>query len=262
MNNLLEIKNLSVCFDTSDGLVRAVDGVSLNVGRGEVVALVGGSGSGKTVTALSVLKLLDRPGRISGGEIFLDGVDVLKMKDDEVRKIRGAKASMIFQEPMTSLNPVFTIGDQIIETMLVHKRAARKSDARDRAVELLELVKIHDASSRLSAYPHELSGGQRQRVMIAMSLACNPRLLIADEPTTALDVTVQAQILELLGDLRRRLGLSILFITHDFGIVAQFADRVYVMQHGKVVEEGDVFEIFSKPKHEYTQKLLCAVPVF
>lgn len=255
---LLEIKNLRTHFYTDSGIIRAVDGVNLSLDKGETVAIVGGSGSGKTILALSCLRLVPEAGRIVSGEILFNGVDLLKLPLSEMRKIRGARISMIFQEPMTALNPVFTVGNQIIETILAHN--AEKA-AEEKAIELLNLVGIGDPHKKLACYPHELSGGQRQRVMIAMALACKPDILIADEPTTALDVTIQAQILDLLNELRGKLGMAVLFITHDFGIVAQTADRVYVMHDGKVVEEGCVDDVFAAPRHEYTKKLLAAVPI-
>ena len=257
---LLEIKNLHTYFDTDDGIVKAVDGVDVQVEKGEVVAVVGGSGSGKTILALSILGLVPEPGMIIHGSILFDGKDLVRLSKNELRKVRGAGISMIFQEPMTSLNPVFTIGNQIEEAITVHNRAMPGEDVEKRAMELLNLVGIPEPESRLKNYPHEMSGGMRQRVMIAMALACKPKLLIADEPTTALDVTIQAQILELLVELKDRLDMSIVFITHDLGIVAQLAGRVYVMHHGKVVESGRTTDIFKNPKDDYTKKLLAAVP--
>jgi ABC-type dipeptide/oligopeptide/nickel transport system ATPase component len=258
---LLEIKNLRTYFYTDAGIVKAVDGVSISLDKGEVTALVGGSGSGKSVLALSILRLVPEPGHIVGGEVIYNGTDLTKLTHQKMRDIRGRGISMIFQEPMTSLNPVFTVGDQITEAILTHERGISGRAALGRAAELLRLVGIPEPASRLSSYPHEMSGGMRQRVMIAMALACRPDVLIADEPTTALDVTIQAQILELLEGLQARLGMAVLLITHDFGIVAQAAKRVYVMHEGRVVESGAVGDIFARPAHEYTKKLLAAVPV-
>jgi ABC-type dipeptide/oligopeptide/nickel transport system ATPase component len=261
MKMLLDIKNLSTHFSTDSGIVRAVDGVSLSVAKGEVVSIVGGSGSGKTVLGLSILRLVNEPGRIAAGEIIFDGVDLLKLPLPEMRKLRGRKISMIFQEPMTSLNPVFTIGEQIDEAIRIHNPKISKHEAKENVCEMLNLVGIADPARRSSCYPHEFSGGMRQRAMIAMALSCRPGLLIADEPTTALDVTIQSEILKLLENLQAKFGMSIILITHDFGIVAEIADRVYVMHNGKVVEDGDVRQIFGAPKDEYTKKLLAAVPV-
>jgi len=257
----LEIKNLSTYFYSGSGITKAVDDVSLSVDKGEVVAIVGGSGSGKTVLSLSILRLVPEPGKIIGGEILYKGEDLVKLPIAGLRKIRGKGISMIFQEPMTSLNPVFTIGNQLIESLAVHNNGLSKKEYDDEAVELLNMVGISDPVKKLGAYPHELSGGMRQRVMIAMALACRPDILIADEPTTALDVTIQAQILELLKELQKKIDMTIILITHDFGIVAQTADRVYVMHDGKVVEEGMTVDIFKTPREEYTKKLLAAVPV-
>lgn len=257
---LLEIRDLSVTFRNGDGTTLSVDHVSLSILRGETVALVGESGSGKSVTALSVLKLLSYPpASHPSGEILFKGEDLLKADEDALRKVRGNAVTMVFQEPMTSLNPLHTVERQIGEILSLHKGLSGET-ARKRIVELLEEVGIRDAASRLSSYPHQLSGGQRQRVMIAMALANEPDLLIADEPTTALDVTVQAQILKLLKDLQRTRGMAILFITHDLNIVRAIADRVCVMTEGKIVEQGPVVEIFQNPHHAYTQKLLAAEP--
>lgn len=258
---LLEIKNLRTYFYTDAGIIKAVDGASLSVEKGEVVAIVGGSGSGKTVLALSILRLVSEPGHIVGGEIIYKGIDLTKLGPDRLQDIRGKGISMIFQEPMTSLNPVFTVGNQIVEAILTHEKGVSNNEAFERSIELLNLVGIPEPKSRLASYPHEMSGGMRQRVMIAMALACKPDILIADEPTTALDVTIQAQILDLLGELQARLGMAVILITHDFGIVAQTAQRVYVMHDGKIVESGGVENIFKRPGHEYTKKLLAAVPV-
>ena len=257
---LLSVRDLSVAFTQGGQSSTAVDRVSFDIGRGETVALVGESGSGKSVTALSVLKLLPYPSASHpSGTVLFKGADLLSQGENELRKVRGNKVTMIFQEPMTSLNPLHTIEQQIVEVLSLHQ-GMRDQQARKRTIELLHEVGIRDPERRLGAYPHQLSGGQRQRVMIAMALANEPELLIADEPTTALDVTVQAQILELLADLKARLGMSMLFITHDLGIVRKIADRVCVMTHGKIVEMGPTEEIFSNPQHEYTRHLLAAEP--
>jgi len=257
---LLEVRNLKVCFDTDNGTVTSVDGVSFHVDRGETLAIVGESGSGKSVTALSIMRLIQTPpGRIAGGEILFRGRDLLKLEERELRTIRGNEISMIFQEPMTSLNPVFTVGDQIAEAIMIHQKKTRAEAAR-LAVQMLDLVEIPEPAQRAQSYPHQLSGGQRQRVMIAMALSCNPKLLIADEPTTALDVIIQAQILDLIKKLQREFGASVIFITHDLGIVAEIADRVVVMQNGRVVEQNDTRAVFEAPSHPYTQRLLAAVP--
>lgn len=257
---LLEVENLTTCFDTEDGLVTPVDSVSFSIGRGETMGLVGESGCGKSVTSLSIMRLIPSPpGRIASGKVILDGEDLLSKTIHEMDEIRGYKASMIFQEPMTSLNPVFTVGNQIVETIMRHQKA-NKADARARAIEMLKLVGIPSAESRLDDYPHQLSGGMRQRVMIAMALSCNPRLLIADEPTTALDVTIQAQILDLLESLQERLGMSVLLITHALGVVAEVADRVAVMYAGQIVEEADTGSLFSRPMHPYTLGLMESIP--
>lgn len=257
---LLEIRNLVTAFTTGAQRVAAVDDVSLSLGAGKTLALVGESGCGKSVTALSILRLLPNPpARIEQGQILFEGVDLLGLEESAMRRIRGDRIAMIFQEPMTSLNPVFTIGYQLIEAIRLHRSRTRKQAA-DRAVELLELVGIPSPAERVHDYPHRLSGGMRQRVMIAMALACDPRLLIADEPTTALDVTVQAQILELLQRLQQQLDMGILFITHDLGIVAEFAERVAVMYAGRIVEESSVPDLFRSPAHPYTRGLLASVP--
>ena len=257
---LLEIYNLKTHFYTEDGVSPAVDGVNLYIRRGETLAVVGESGCGKSVTSLSVMRLVpDPPGRIVDGQILFEGRDLLKITESEMRKIRGNDISMIFQEPMTSLNPIYTIGDQIVETITQHQRLSRR-ESLDKAVEMLRLVGIPLPDKRVNEYPHQLSGGMRQRVMIAMALSCNPKLLIADEPTTALDVTIQAQILELMRKLKKDLGMAIMLITHDLGVVAEMAKRVVVMYAGKVIEEGDVFSIFRHPLHPYTQGLLQSVP--
>jgi oligopeptide transport system ATP-binding protein len=259
MQNILEVKNLQVTFKTRAGLVKAVDDVSFNVGQGEIVAIVGESGCGKSVTSLAIMGLISAPGEITGGQIRFEGKDLTKLKESELRKIRGSKIAMIFQDPMTSLNPVLTIGDQIKESLKIHMSLTGRP-ANDRAIELLNLVGIPNPADRLKQYPHEFSGGMRQRVMIAMALACDPKLLIADEPTTALDVTIQAQIMELLKSLQKKLGMSIILITHDLGVVAGMADRVVVMYGGKIAESGPVLQIFARPTHPYTWGLLRSVP--
>ena len=259
MTHLLEVNNLQTHFPTRAGLVRAVDGVSFYLDRGELLGLVGESGCGKSMTALSVMRLIASPGKIVGGEILFEGRNLLKLSDAEMRQIRGDDIAMIFQDPMTSLNPVFKVGEQIAEALRLHRKLSRKQ-ARLAAIEAMSEVSIPDPARRIDDYPHQLSGGMRQRVMIAMALACDPKLLIADEPTTALDVTIQAQILELLDDLRKNRELSVLLITHDLGVVAEVADRVAVMYTGRIVEESPVEELFAQPKHPYTEGLLRSVP--
>src|SRR6266576_836141 len=259
MSHLLEVKNLHTYFQTREGLVCAVDGVDFYLDRGELLGLVGESGCGKSITALSIMRLIAPPGKTVAGEILFDGKDLLKLSDQQMREIRGDDIAMIFQDPMTSLNPVFTIGEQISEALRLHRKLSRKQ-ARVAAIEAMREVAIPDPARRVDDYPHQLSGGMRQRVMIAMALACNPRLLIADEPTTALDVTIQAQILELLNELRTNRDLAVLLITHDLGVVAEVADRVAVMYTGRIVEESDVNELFLRPKHPYTEGLLRSVP--
>jgi peptide/nickel transport system ATP-binding protein len=260
MAPLLRVNDLRTSFFTSDGEVRAVDGVTFDIEDGRTVGLVGESGCGKSVTALSIVQLLPKgTGRIVGGSIQFQGTDLTSLPAEKMRRIRGNEISVIFQEPMTSLNPVMTVGDQIAETVRLHHGASR-NEARDRAIEMLRLVKIADVQKRIKNYPHQFSGGQRQRVMIAMALACTPKLLIADEPTTALDVTIQAQILELIGELRQRLGMAVLLITHDLGVVAERADEVAVMYAGKIVESAKPDVIFSQPKHPYTIGLLNSMP--
>jgi peptide/nickel transport system ATP-binding protein len=260
MAKLLEVKNLRTHFFTDDGTARSVDGVDFSVDRGETLGLVGESGCGKSVSALSVMRLIpDPPGKIVSGEIYYNGRDLLKLSEDEMRAIRGNEISMIFQEPMTSLNPVFTIGHQIDEAVILHQKVS-KAEARLRAIEMLRLVGIPAPEQRYDEYPHQLSGGMRQRVMIAMALSCNPALLIADEPTTALDVTVQAQILELITRLQEELGMGMIMITHDLGVIAEVCDRVAVMYAAKVVEYSVVDEIFYNPKHPYTIGLLKSIP--
>ena len=257
---LLEVKDLTTHFFTDDGVVRAVDGVSFHVDKGETLGVVGESGCGKTVTALSIMRLIPQPpGQIVRGRIDYNGRNLLELPPKEMRKIRGKEISMIFQEPMTSLNPVFTVGEQIAEALRLHEGLNRR-DALDRAVEMLRLVHIPNAERRVREYPHQLSGGMRQRVMIAMALSCSPKLLIADEPTTALDVTIQAQILELLNELKARFGMAVLLITHDMGVIAETAQRVIVMYAAQVVEEASVRELFKEPLHPYTQGLLRSIP--
>lgn len=256
---ILEIKNLHTLFETEDGIVRACDGVSYSVNRGETLAVVGESGSGKSVTAMSILQLIPTPpGRIVEGQILFKGKDLVQVSEKEIRTIRGNSIAMIFQEPMTSLNPVMTAGKQIAESMILHQGLSKKI-AFKKALELLELVGISDAKERLNCYPHQLSGGMRQRVMIAMALACKPELLIADEPTSALDVTIQAQILSLMKELQNKIGMAIILITHDMGVVAETADKVAVMYCGQVVEYGDCYEIFHDPKHPYLKGLSDSV---
>src|SRR6187397_2032186 len=259
MAHLLEVRNLQTHFPTRAGLVRAVDGVSFHLDRGELLGLVGESGCGKSMTALSVMRLIAPPGKIVNGEILFDGKDLLKLSDAEMREMRGDDIAMIFQDPMTSLNPVYTVGDQISEALRLHRKLSKKQ-ARQATVEAMREVAIPDPARRVSDYPHQLSGGMRQRVMIAMALACDPKLLIADEPTTALDVTTQAGILGLMREIRERLGTAILLITHDLGVVAEVADRVAVMYTGRIVEESPVDELFARPKHPYTEGLLRSVP--
>lgn len=258
---ILEVKNLRTAFSTERGEVRAVDDVSLSVRKGKTLCIVGESGCGKSVTSLSIMRLIaSPPGKIIGGEILFEGKNLLGLSLDQMRKIRGNEISMIFQEPMTSLNPVFTIGNQICEAIELHQKLTGKA-LKDRAIEMLRLVGIPAPEKRFDDYPHQLSGGMRQRVMIAMALSCDPKVLIADEPTTALDVTIQAQILDLLRDLQSRLGMAIILITHDLGVVAEMADEVAVMYAGKVVEHTDVKSLFANPRHPYTRGLLASIPV-
>jgi peptide/nickel transport system ATP-binding protein/oligopeptide transport system ATP-binding protein len=260
MNTLLSVRNLRTVFDGSGRPLAAVDDVSFDLAPGEVLGIVGESGSGKSVTALSIMGLLpDPPGRIASGAILFEGRDLVAMPAAARRKLRGAAIGMVFQEPMTSLNPVFTVGDQIAETIRIHLRLGRMA-ARSRALDLLERVGIPAARKRLDDYPHQLSGGMRQRVMIAMALSCNPRLLIADEPTTALDVTIQAQILDLLRDLQAETGMAVLIITHNMGVIAEFADRVLVMYAGRIVEQAPVLALFDAPRHPYSIGLLASTP--
>lgn len=258
--NILEIKNLHTYFYTDNGVVKAVDGVDINLKEGSTLGVVGESGSGKSVTALSVMSLLDgTQGKIVEGEILFDSKDIINISDEEKRKLKGNQIAMIFQEPMTSLNPVLKIGDQIMEGMLLNTGMA-KEDAKKTTIALLEQIGIPRADQIINEYPFQLSGGMRQRIMIAMALVCNPKILIADEPTTALDVTIQAQILELIIELKEALGMSILFITHDLGVVAEICDEVVVMYCGRVVESGDVVTIFDNPKHPYTMGLIKSIP--
>jgi peptide/nickel transport system ATP-binding protein len=257
---LLEIKGLKTHFFTEEGVVRAVDGIDLHIDRGETLGVVGESGCGKTVTALSVMKLIPMPpGKIVEGQMLYEGRDLVALPPAQMRKVRGKEISMVFQEPMTSLNPVFTIGEQIAEAIRLHEGLGRRA-AMDKTVDMLKLVHIPNPERRVREYPHQLSGGMRQRVMIAMALSCNPKLLIADEPTTALDVTIQAQILELLNELKAKLGMAVMLITHDMGVIAETAQRVMVMYAGKVVEEAPVKELFKEPLHPYTQGLLRSIP--
>lgn len=260
MEYLLEVKNLRTHFFTEDGVVPAVDGVDFELKAGETLGIVGESGCGKSVTSISVLGLVPSPpGKIIDGEIIFEGQDLLKLKESEMQKIRGNDIAMIFQEPMTSLNPVFTIGKQISEAIMLHQNVNKK-EARDRCIEMLKLVGIPRAEASVDEYPHQFSGGMRQRAMIAMALSCNPKLLIADEPTTALDVTIQAQIIELMRDIKKDLNTAIMLITHDLGVVAEMADHVIVMYAGRVVEEADVEDLFKSPKHPYTRGLMRSKP--
>lgn len=258
-NILLEVKNLQTSFFTDSGEVKAVDGVSFHVPAGKILGIVGESGSGKSITALSILRLIQYPGKIIGGEILFEGENLLEKSKEEMRQIRGNEISMIFQEPMTSLNPVYTIGDQIGEVFRAHQKIS-KAEAKQRAIKMLQEVGIPSPEKRVNQYPFELSGGMRQRVMIAIALACNPKLLIADEPTTALDVTIQAQILELIKDLQRKREMSVIMISHDLGVIAETCDYVAVMYCGKVVEFSDVRTLFKEPKHPYTVGLLNSLP--
>jgi oligopeptide/dipeptide ABC transporter ATP-binding protein len=260
MADLIQVKNLRTSFFTAEGEVRAIDGVSFEIGEGKTLGLVGESGCGKSVTSLSIMRLVPSPpGKIVGGEILYRGRDLLQLNKEEMRKMRGNEISMIFQEPMTSLNPVFTVGNQIGEAIRLHQGLGKKQ-TRAKTIEMLRLVKIADPESRADAYPHQLSGGMRQRVMIAMALSCNPSLLIADEPTTALDVTIQAQILELMKELQQRIGMALLLITHDLGVVAERADEVAIMYAGKIVERAIAKAIFARPFHPYTVGLLNSLP--
>lgn len=258
-NTILEVKDLKTYFYTADGIIKAVDGVSFTLEEGKILGIVGESGCGKSVTSMSIMRLVDPPGDITGGEIQFDGKQLLKLHQKEMRSIRGNDISMIFQEPMTSLNPVFKIGEQIIEVLVLHQGMDKK-EAKEKTVEMLRLVKIPRADEIMNDYPHQLSGGMRQRVMIAMALACNPKLLIADEPTTALDVTIQAQILELMQDLKKKFNTAIMLITHNLGVIAEMADYVMVMYSGKAVENAPIQELFENPLHPYTRGLLNSIP--
>ncbi len=260
--NVLEIKDLKTYFYTPDGVVKAVDGINLSVKRGSILGIVGESGCGKSMTAMSILNLVPQPpGKIVSGKILYEGKDILKLKESEMRAIRGAKISMIFQEPMTALNPVFTVGEQIAEALRVHKGMNRR-EALDKAAELLSLVNIPSARDRIKDYPHQLSGGMRQRVMIAMAISCSPSIVIADEPTTALDVTVQAQVLDLLKQLMKKIGMSMILITHDLGVIAEAANDVAVMYAGRIVECAGTDALFAAPTHPYTEGLLNSIPRF
>lgn len=256
---MLEVKGLKTSFFTHVGEVKAIRGVDFYLDKGEAVGIVGESGSGKSVTSLSVMRLLQFPGKLTGGEIFFDGRDIAQIEDKEMQAIRGNEISMIFQDPMTSLNPVFTIGNQIVEAIMKHQKLDKKA-AKEKAIDMLKLVGIPSPEKRIDQYPHEFSGGMRQRAMIAMALSCQPKLLIADEPTTALDVTIQAQILELMKDLKNRLDTSIILITHDLGVVADVCSRIIVMYGGLIMEEGTTEEIFYTPKHPYTIGLMKSIP--
>jgi oligopeptide/dipeptide ABC transporter ATP-binding protein len=259
LTDVLEVRNLKTYFYTEEGVVKAVDDVSFNVPRGKTLGLVGESGCGKSVTAMSITRLVSPPGRVVGGEILLAGRDLQSMSEQEMRQVRGAQISMVFQEPMTALNPVLEVGFQIAEAVLAHEKVSRR-EAWSRAVEAMKAVSIPDAEKRAKDYPHQLSGGMRQRIMIAMALVCHPALVIADEPTTALDVTIQAQILELLDSLREKYHLSLILISHDLGVIAQVAETVAVMYAGKIVEIGSAMDVFHNPKHPYTEGLLRSVP--
>jgi oligopeptide/dipeptide ABC transporter ATP-binding protein len=260
MGNILEIKNLRLSFGTDEERVEVLSGVSIAIPETKIVGVVGESGCGKTVTALSIMRLIpEPPGRIDGGEVVFDGANLLKFSERDIRAIRGNRISMIFQEPLSSLNPVFTVGEQIGEAIRTHLRVSKKEEI-NRVIELLRLVGIPSPESRMKSYPHELSGGMCQRVMIAMALSCNPELLIADEPTTALDVTIQAGILELINQLREKIGMSVFLITHDLGIVAEVADEVYVMYAGKIVEHSSTINLFASPRHPYTVGLMNSIP--
>jgi oligopeptide/dipeptide ABC transporter ATP-binding protein len=261
MGDLLEIRNLKTYFHVRGALLKAVDDVTLNMKKGETLGLVGESGCGKSVTASTIMGLVPMPpGFIAGGEILFEGVDLVKIPESKMRKIRGSQISMIFQEPMTSLNPVFTVGDQVAEVIRLHEKLSRQ-EIQNRVIETFRLVNIPAPETRIKDYPHQMSGGMRQRVMIAMALACSPKLMIADEPTTALDVTIQAQILELMNTLKRETGASILFITHDLGVIAEMSQKVAVMYAGKVMEAADVNALFGNPRHPYTVGLMSSIPV-
>ena len=260
MNALLEVNDLKTYFYTADGIIPAVDGVSFKIDRGETLGIVGESGSGKSVTARSIMRLVPNPpGKIINGSILFKGENILTKKEKQMRMIRGNKIAMIFQDPMTSLNPLFTVGNQIVEAIIIHQHVSKR-EAIERAVEMLKLVGIPSPEKRIKDYPHQMSGGMRQRVMIAMALCCQPDLLIADEPTTALDVTIQAQILELISDIKEKFNMSVMMITHDLGVVANIADRIIVMYAGKMMEYGDVEDIFTNPLHPYTKGLMESIP--
>ena len=258
MTPLLDVQHLTVAFERPGSALKAVDDLTFSIQPGETLGLVGESGSGKSVTALTILRLLQPPGKVTAGRVLFEGRDLLQLPESEMRSVRGGRISLIFQEPMTALNPTMRVGDQIGEALTSH--GVGKDQARQRVVELLDAVRIPDAARRARDYPHQLSGGMRQRVMIAIAVACRPPLVIADEPTTALDVTIQAQVLEMLGELKGRFNLALLLITHDFGVIAEMADRVAVMRGGQLVEQGPVRQILRAPAHEYTQRLLRAVP--
>ena len=257
---LLEVRNLKTYFYTEDGVIKAVDGVDFSVYPGEVLGLVGESGCGKSVTSLSIMRLISPPGKVIEGEIFFEGQNLLKLNESEMVRMRGNRMSMIFQQPQSSLNPVFKLGDQVAEVLQIHQ-GMNKTESWEKAVELLRVVGIPDTEKKAHSYPHEISGGQAQRVMIAMALALNPTLLIADEPTTALDVTIQAQILDLMRDLRTHMNTAVILITHDLGVISEMADRVAVMYAGRIVEQSDIRSLFSKPMHPYTQGLIASIPI-
>ena len=258
---LLEVQNLKTFFFTGDGVVKAVDGVGFEVFPGEILGLVGESGCGKSVTSFSILQLVDQPGKIIEGKIFFEGRNLLELNESEMTRMRGDRISMIFQQPQSSLNPVFSVGSQIAEVFHIHDKKISKQEAWEKSIELIKLVGIADAESKAKAYPHELSGGQAQRIMIAMALALEPRLLIADEPTTALDVTIQAQILDLILGLRDKLDTSVILITHDLGLIAETADRVAVMYAGRIIEQAEVIPLFQEPLHPYAKGLIASVPI-
>ncbi|MGQ9627876.1 MAG: ABC transporter ATP-binding protein [Anaerolineae bacterium] len=260
MTKLLNVKNLKTYFYTQDGVVKAVDGISYDLGEGETLGIVGESGCGKSVSALSIMRLIPQPpGKIVEGEVWFNGRNLLTLSDEDIRRVRGKEIAMIFQDPMTSLNPVLTIGQQISEALILHE-GMNKAEAKERTIELLEMVGIPEAADRIDDYPHQFSGGMRQRVMIAMALSCNPKLLIADEPTTALDVTIQAQIIDLVKHLRDEIGMAVIWITHDLGIIAGLVERVIVMYAGHIVETAGVKEVYKDPRHPYTRGLLSSIP--
>ncbi len=259
-NSILEIKNLKTYFYTDKGIIPAVDNVSINVDKGKIVGIVGESGCGKSITSLSILQLVAPPGKIADGEIVFNGKNLLHCSQSEIRSIRGNEISMIFQEPMTSLNPVYTVGKQVVETLLIHNKKINRQEAKDKVIEMFNLVGIPEPEKRYNVYPHQLSGGLRQRIMIAMALVCRSKLLIADEPTTALDVTIEAQILNLMKRLQKEIDTSIILITHNLGVVAEMCDFVYVMYAGKIMEQANVYELFDNPLHPYTEGLLKSIP--